>query len=123
LLVEPLAVFALLMYVLVLPQCFRRADTEPALEASADDPLAPVLPTETKALIRIGCLGLALGFFVFSMNTIGFDIAIWLFALATMFICGERRSIPLAVYPLVVALVAVYGFRALIPYPMVTTIL
>lgn len=123
LLVEPLAIFALLMYLLILPQCLRRADVDPAPEASADDPLAPALPTETKALIRIGSLGLALGFFVFSMNTIGFDIAIWLFALATMLICGERRSIPLAVYPLAVALVAVYGFRALMPYPMVTTIL
>jgi hypothetical protein len=123
LLVEPLAVFALLMYLLILPQCFRRADAEPAREASATDPLAPALPTETRALVRIGSLGLALGFFVFSMNTIGFDLGIWLFSLATMFICGERRFTPLAVYPLVVALVAVYGFRALMPYPMVTTIL
>ena len=66
---------------------------------------------------------MALGLFVFSLNILGFDIAIWLFALATMLICGERRPIPLALYPVGVALVAVYGFRALMPYPMVTAIL
>jgi type IV secretory pathway TrbD component len=123
LLVEPLAVFALLMYLLILPQCFRRSDTASVPQTPADDPLAPALPTEARALIRIGILGGALGLFVFSLNTIGFDLAIWLFALVTMVICGERRPVPLAVYPLAVALVAVYGFRALMPYPMVTTIL
>ncbi|MDQ3560442.1 MAG: hypothetical protein M3453_14915 [Pseudomonadota bacterium] len=124
LLVQPLAVFVLLMYILILPQCFRRADAvdEPAAPA-VDDPLAPTLPTEGKELARVGLLGLALGIFVFSLNTLGFDIAIWLFAVVTMLICGERRPIPLAVYPLAVAIVCVYGFRALMPYPMVTTVL
>jgi type IV secretory pathway TrbD component len=111
------------MYLLILPQCFRRSDTASAPQTPADDPLAPALPTEARALIRIGILGGALGLFVFSLNTIGFDLAIWLFALVTMVVCGERRPVPLAVYPLAVALVAVYGFRALMPYPMVTTIL
>lgn len=124
LLVEPLALFALLMYLLILPQCFRRADAEGEQNAPApEDPLAPALPTEFWALARVGVLGLALGLLVFLMDTIGFDIAIWLFALATMLICGERRPIPLAVYPLAVAIVAVYGFRALMPYPMFTAVL
>lgn len=124
LLVEPLAIFALLMYLLVLPQCFRRADAEAEPKAPAvDDPLAPALPTESRALARVGVLGVALGLLVFSMDTLGFDISIWLFALATMLICGERRPIPLAVYPLAVAVVAVYGFRALMPYPMFTVVL
>jgi hypothetical protein len=126
LLVEPLALVSLVLYLLILPQCFRRTDaeTEPAREnPREDDPLAPALPTETRALIRIGILGAALGLFVFSLNIVGFDIAIWLFALATMLVCGERRPIPLVIYPLAVALVAVYGFRALMPYPMVTTLL
>ena len=124
LLVQPLAIFALIMYVLIVPQCFRRADAldEPEEPAAADDPLQPKLP-EGRALARVGFLGLALGAFVFSLNTIGFDLAIWLFALATMVVCGERRPIPLIVYPVAVALAAVYGFRALMPYPMVTTLL
>ena len=124
LLVQPLALFALLMYLLILPQCFRRADAEAEPQAPAvEDPLAPALPTEFKALARVGILGVALGLLVFSMDTIGFDIAIWLFALATMLICGERRPIPLAIFPAAVAIVAVYGFRALMPYPMFTAVL
>ena len=124
LLVQPLAIFALLMYLLIIPQCFRRADAEeePDVPAVAD-PLAPALPTEGKELGRVALLGVALGIFVFSLQLLGFDIAIWMFALATMLICGERRPIPLAVYPLAVTLFTVYGFRALMPYPMVTTIL
>jgi hypothetical protein len=123
LLVQPLAIFALLMYLLIVPQCFRPADETNEPEApAADDPLQPQLP-EGRALGRVGLLGLALGAFVFSLNTLGFDVAIWLFALVTMAVCGERRPIPLIVYPLAVALVAVYGFRALMPYPMATTFL
>jgi hypothetical protein len=124
LLVEPLALVALALYLMIIPQCFRRADAEPVMEEpAAEDPLAPALPTETRALIRIGILGAALGLFVFSLNVVGFDVAIFLFALATMAICGERRPIPLALYPLAVTLVVVYGFRALMPYPMVTAVL
>jgi hypothetical protein len=124
LLVQPLAIFVLLMYLVIVPQCFRRADAVDEPEApTADDPLAPALPTEARELARVAMLGLALGIFVFSLNTLGFDIAIWTFALATMVICGERRPIPLVVYPLAVAVICVFGFRALMPYPMVTTIL
>jgi hypothetical protein len=124
LLVEPLVVAALVLYLLILPQCFRRADAVPETAMPAeDDPLAPALPTEARALIRIGILGAALGLFVFSLNVIGFDVAIWAFALVTMAVCGERRPLALLVYPAAVALVAVFGFRALISYPMVTAIL
>ncbi len=124
LLVQPLAIFALLMYLLIVPQCFRRVDAVDEPEASTvDDPLAPALPTERRELGRVALLGLALGVFVFTLQILGFDIAIWLFALATMLICGERRPIPLVIYPLAVTLFTVYGFRALMPYPMVTTIL
>lgn len=124
LLVQPLAIFALLMYLLIVPQCFRRADAVDEPDAPVvDDPLAPQLPTEGKELARVAMLGVALGIFVFSLKPLGFDAAILLFALATMLICGERRPIPLAVYPLAVTLVTVYGFRALMPYPMSTLIL
>jgi hypothetical protein len=124
LLVQPLALIALALYLTILPQCFRRADAPDAPGPPAEeDPLAPTLPTETKALIKIGILGVALGLFVFSLNVVGFDVAIWLFALVTMAVCGERRPIPLIVYPLAVTCITVYGFRALMPYPMVTAIL
>ena len=123
LLVQPLAIFALIMYALIVPQCFRRTDAvEQEKVPAVNDPLQPQLP-EGRALARVAFLGLALGGFVFSLNTLGFDVAIWLFALITMAICGERRLIPLIVYPLAVALVTIYGFQMLIHYPMPTLLL
>lgn len=122
LLVQPLAIFALVMYALIVPQCFRRTDAIEQEKAPIADPLQPQLP-EGRALARVALLGLALGAFVFSLNPLGFDLAIWLFALITMAICGERRPIPLIVYPIAVALVSVYGFRMLIHYPMPTLLL
>ncbi|WAJ30643.1 tripartite tricarboxylate transporter TctB family protein [Antarcticirhabdus aurantiaca] len=123
LLVQPLAIAVFVLYLFIVPQCFRRADAAAEREAPAiDDPLQPKLP-EGRALIRVAMLGAALGVFVFTLTTLGFDIGILLFALATMLICGERRPLPLVLYPLAVTVVSVYGFRALMPYPMVTALL
>jgi hypothetical protein len=124
LLVQPVAIFALLMVALIIPQCFQRADRDTASDQPAeDDPLAPALPREARALIQIGIVALALGALVFTLNVIGFDIAIWLFCVVVMLVCNERRPLPLIVYPAALTLILVYGFRALMPYPMVTTIL
>jgi len=125
LLVQPLAIFALGLYLLIIPQCFRRIDAEEAAPepASEEPPPADALPTEIGALLRTGALAAALGLMVVSLNVVGFDIAIWLFCIAAMAICGERRPLPLLVFPLAVTLAMIYGFRALMPYPMITTIL
>lgn len=122
LLLQPLALFILLFCAIVLPQCFQRADAEIKQTVEEDDPLAPTLPIGAE-LIRVGLLGLAFGAMVFLLNTIGFDVAIWLFALAAMVLCGERRPVALLVYPLAIAVVGIYGFKALMPYPMPTVIL
>jgi hypothetical protein len=124
LLLQPLAISALLLCALIVPQCFRRADRPVEAEVAIDDdPLAPALPQGGKELARVAVLGLALGLMVFSLNIVGFDVAIWLFCVAAMAICGERRPLALAVYPLAVTVVCIYGFRALMSYPMVTTVL
>ncbi|QJP15611.1 hypothetical protein G3545_19280 [Starkeya sp. ORNL1] len=124
LLVQPTAIFALVMYLLIIPQCFQRETAEPVVQKPEEyDPLAPKLPTERSDVIRMGLLGLSLGVMVFTFNTIGFDVAIFLFAAAAMAICGERRPVRLVLYPLAVTVVAIYGFRALIPFPMFTVIL
>ncbi|WP_279482319.1 hypothetical protein [Aureimonas sp. SK2] len=123
LLVQPLSIALLLLYFVIVPQCFRRADAEPVPElASFDDPLQPKLP-EGRAMGRVAMLGIALGLFVFTLKIVGFDVGILLFSLATMLICGERRPLALILYPLAVAVVTVYGFRALMPYPMATALL
>jgi len=124
LLVQPVAIFAVLMCLLVVPQCFKRVtDTVEPAKPSDYDPLAPQLPTERSEVIRMALLGAALGVFVFALNVIGFDIAIFLFCIAAMAICGERRPLHLATFSLIVTVVAIYGFKALIPFPMFTAIL
>ncbi|MDF2997073.1 MAG: hypothetical protein K0R27_2710 [Xanthobacteraceae bacterium] len=124
LLVQPTAIFALLMYALIVPQCFQRETAEPLVREPAEyDPLAPQLPSERSDIIRMGLLGGALGLMVFLLDTIGFDVAIFLFTAAAMAICGERRPVRLLLYTLAVTVVAIYGFRALIPFPMFTAIL
>ena len=124
LLVQPVSIFALLMCLLIIPQCFKRVTGEIEPEKPAEyDPLAPQLPTERKEVIKMALLGGALGVFVFALNIIGFDIAIFLFCIAAMAICGERRPLHLLAFSLIVTVVAIYGFKALIPFPMFTAIL
>jgi hypothetical protein len=57
------------------------------------------------------------------LDVIGFDVAIWLFSIAVMVICGERRPLQLALFPLAIAVLVVIGFRAILPYPMYTAVL
>jgi hypothetical protein len=123
LLVQPLSLVVLFLCLVVLPQCFRRAEAVDEDELLPEDPLAPTLPTEGKDLARIGVLGLSLGIAIFIMDAVGFDIGVWLFAVAAMFICGERRPVALLVYPLTVTLAVIYGFKAMMPYPLETLIL
>lgn len=121
LLVAPVSVFALLMLVCIVPQCIQRTDmAEEKAEPEQYDPLAPKLPTERRQVARMLMLGGALGVFVFSLAFIGFDVAIFLFALAAMAICGERRPHHLIPFAAVISVVLVYGFKALMPYPMPT---
>lgn len=123
LLVQPLSLLGLGLCLFILPQCFRSADQAVDDAREEEDPLQPSQPKETKELLRIGVLGAALGAMIFSISYIGFDIGLWAFAVASMVLCGERRPIALLIYPLAVTIVTVYGFRALMPYPMETTIL
>ncbi|MFC5068127.1 tripartite tricarboxylate transporter TctB family protein [Flaviflagellibacter deserti] len=123
LLIQPVAIFALAMVVLIIPQLFVRADKVVEEKEEEYDPLAPKLPTDRVQVIKMLTLGAALGVFVFALNVIGFDIAIFLFAAATMLVCGERRPLHIIAFSAAVAVVAIYGFRALMPYPMFTAIL
>lgn len=123
LLVQPVALFALAMYLFIIPQCFHRVDKETVKSPKEQDPLAGTIPSERSDIIRMATLGAALGLLVFLLDVIGFDIGIFLFTAAAMAVCGERRPLHLIAFSLAVTLVGVYGFRALIPFPMHTTIL
>ncbi|WP_041782091.1 tripartite tricarboxylate transporter TctB family protein [Ancylobacter novellus] len=123
LLVEPVALFALAMYLFIIPQCFHRVDEQLAKSPKEQDPLSPTLPSERSDIIRMAILGAALGLLVFLLDVVGFDVGIFLFTAAAMAVCGERRPLHLLGFSLAVTLVAVYGFRALIPFPMFTTFL
>ncbi len=62
LLVQPVALFALAMYLFIIPQCFHRVDKQAAKSPKEQDPLAPTIPpsaptsSEWRALApRSGC--------------------------------------------------------------------
>ena len=58
LLVQPLAIFLLLMYLLIVPQCFRRADAaEEPVRKAAEDPLAPLCPPNGGSSGASACSG------------------------------------------------------------------
>ncbi len=113
LLVQPTVLFVLGMALLILPQCFRpqvAVETETAEHSKTDT-------------IKIAAVAVCLGAFIFLIETVGFDLAMFAFVLAAMIICGERRPVPLIVYPTAVTLTLVSGFKALMPYPMTTLVL
>ena len=135
LLVQPLSIIALILVLVIIPQCFRVVEEHPDGAASvreakharedieASELMQPKLPTERAEVIKMLTLGGLLGLFVFLLKPLGFDVAIFLFLGIGMVICGERRPLPLIVFPVAVTLVVVLGFKALMPYPMPTTIL
>ncbi len=123
--IAPVGAFALLMYCLILPQCFVRTDRPVRQRRVAHvvgEP-AGVMPDTRKGAWQIGLLAAAMGLMVFLLDVIGFDVAIWLFSLAVMLICGERRPLVLLIFPLACAGLIVAGFRAMLPYPLYTAII
>ncbi len=130
LLIQPLSIATLILCAVIVPQCFRyaddaRSDDEPVTttEVKASALMQPKLPTEKVEVVKMLAFAALLGVFVFSLQVVGFDVAMFVFCVIGMAICGERRPLPLIVFPLIVTLVVIYGFRALMPYPMITTIL
>ncbi len=114
LLVQPTDLFVLGLILLIIPQCFRvRSSAEQNDLASEAKP----------SVVKTSAVALCLAAFVFLIEVIGFDTAMLLFVLGTMVICGERRPIPLLIYPLAVTLTLISGFKLLMPYPMTTLVL
>jgi hypothetical protein len=123
--IGPVGVFAVLLCCAIVPQCIHRVgQVAPQKRRPKDITGVQQLTVNShKEALQIGLLAATLGALVFLLDVIGFDISLWLFATAVMLICGERRPLMLALFPLALAVIVVSGFRAMLPYPMYTTVL
>lgn len=121
--VLPASIIALLLCIAILPQVVTRI-VEPGDKLSKAMSNDENAPKETwNELGWIALLVVAFGVFVFAVERIGFDLASWLFITLGLFVCGERRILALALYPPIAAVLIVFGFKTLIPYPMFTLII
>jgi hypothetical protein len=112
LMIEPGAIFALLMAALVLPQCFRR------VPEGAED-----APEDLGALGRVFALMGTFIAFVLSLEKVGFDIATFAFMVIALFICGERNWLLNLGFSAAFTLFIVWGYGAITPFPFPLTLL
>jgi len=123
--IGPVGGFAVLLCCAIVPQCFHRVGQAAPQNRRAKDitGMQELTVNSHGEAWQIGLLAASLGGLVFLLDVIGFDISLWLFAIAVMLICGERRQLMLALFPLAIAVLVVGGFRAMLPYPMYTLVL
>lgn len=119
LLVQPASLLGLVLCAIVLRQCVRQVPDECAAEPATPS----VRWTQAIELLKVAAMAAALGVFVFSLETIGFDAACFLFVAVGLVICGERRWWVLILFPAVFTVLLILFFRALIPFPMPTLLL
>ncbi|WP_237214880.1 tripartite tricarboxylate transporter TctB family protein [Falsiroseomonas oryziterrae] len=118
--IQPVALFGLGLVLFILPQCLRPA-RHPAQVPVEADPADE--EDEPGGRVRVIAVTAALGVYAVAIPWLGFDIATWLFILATMAICGERRPLHLLAYPAITAFLLVWGFTLIVPFPMPNTLL
>lgn len=112
LLVQPASILALVLAALVVPHCFRR--------------IAPAEELRTESLSDLGkvaALAACFGAFATMLEIIGFDVATFLFMVAALFICGERRWSVNLPFSAVFTVLLIYGYGALIPFPFPLSVL
>ncbi|WP_114965057.1 tripartite tricarboxylate transporter TctB family protein [Alkalilacustris brevis] len=112
-LVQPTAILALLLVLAVVPQCFPRLSEEEIERGT--EPLSH--------FARIGALIASFTAFALSLETIGFDVATWLFMIVGLYICGERRWWLNLIFSTVFTVLLIYGYGAIIPFPFPLSIL
>ena len=120
-LVEPASIIALILAAVVLPQCFKR---RPEPGAEGQDESAEAAPKESwRDLAKVAALAAAFGAFTLSMESVGFDVATFVFVALGLWICGERRLWVIALFSVVFTTVVVLGYQTLVPYPFPLTVL
>ncbi|WP_144184518.1 tripartite tricarboxylate transporter TctB family protein [Elioraea rosea] len=112
LLLQPTAIIVLILWAVIAYGCIRRGETDEG-PSKAD----------WAGRARVLAMVAAFGAFIFSLERIGYDIAMALFVCAGLWIGGERRPLVLVLFPLIFTAAAILGFRALVPYPFPTTLL
>lgn len=112
LLVQPAAIVALVLAAMVLPQCFRRREPEPEDAAPQEEKVKA--PDD---LLKVGLLAGAFGAMVFSLETVGFDVATFLFTAVGLWVCGERRLWVIGLFSAIFTAAIIYGYQMLVPYP------
>lgn len=87
-------------------------------------PAPPTAPPESWTdFSRTAAMVLAFVLFILVLEEVGYDLAIWGFMVAALFIGGERRWPWLILFPPVFAWAVVQAFRWLIPYPFPVTLI
>ena len=114
--VEPVAIIALILVALVLPQCFRRL-------GSADAGHPPAQATSLSELGKAGALAAGFGAFALSLESAGFDVATFLFTAFGLYICGERKLWLIGVFSAIFTACIIYGYQMLVPFPFPLTVL
>lgn len=119
-LIQPGSIVAIILYLIVLPQCFHVSNEGAATAPKTEEETTEEPPMTPAEFLKVASLAAAFGVFVFSLERFGFDLSAWLFVVVGLFICGERRWPVLAFFPPAFALIVVYGYQQLIPYPIET---
>lgn len=112
LLVQPAAILALILAAFVLPQCFRREEAGAARPGESLTDLG-----------KVAALAAAFGAFAVGLETVGFDVATFLFTVAGLFICGERRWLVNIGFSAGFTVLLIYGYGAIIPFPFKLVVL
>lgn len=123
-LVQPVSILAMILLLLVLPQCFQREAPPDAAEAEAEDIAAEPVRRETP--FELGKILVVMGAFVmlaFMLETIGFDIAVFSFLVLGIYVCGERNWIANIAFSAVFTALLIYGYGAIIPFPFPLAVL
>jgi hypothetical protein len=123
LLVQPAAILALILCAIVLPQCFVAEIAGATPDGETAETRRGASRSEWIELAKVAAMAASFGAFAFSLETVGFDVAAWLFVGAGLYICGERNWKTLLLFPTAFTLAIIYFFRALIPFPLDTMLL
>lgn len=110
LLVQPAAFVALALVLIIVPQLFVRRAAEVDTDAEAR-------MEERMRMVRVAGLATLFGFFVFSMEAVGFDVATFVFITVGLVICGEKRIWLVVPFAAVFTVAVIYGYQLLVPYP------